>query len=88
MSKFGSWQRLRGVASSKSIEPALFVYKGKPPKRTPRNRMYVDTGSGLFNEVMKDVPVLAPSLQSFVRKEVREISLGNMTGVPHDEDDD
>ena len=86
MSKFGSWQKLRGIANSKSIEPALFVYKCKPPKCIPKNRMYVDTGSSLFNEVIKHVFVLAPHQQAFVPREVRATSLLTMVGVPHDED--
>ena len=87
MQQYGYWKRQRGIADSKSIEQALLVYKGSVPKTMPKNRMHVDAGSGLFNQVMKHVPVLAPILQSFVKKEVREISLGSMTGVPHDEDD-
>ncbi len=87
MQQYGYWKRQRGIANSKSIEQALLVYKGSVPNTMPKNRMYVDGGSSLFNQVVKHVPVLAPSLQSFVRKEVREISLGSMTGVPHDEDD-
>ncbi len=87
MQQYGYWKRQRGIANSKSIEQALLVYKGSVPKTMPKNRMHVDAGSGLFNQVMKHVPVLAPILQSFVKKDVREISLGSMTGVPHDEDD-
>ena len=33
------------------------------------------------------MPVLAPNLQAFVSREVRETSLSSMVGVPHDEDD-
>ena len=39
MAQLGHWGKQRGIANSKSIEPALFVYKGKPPKRMPRNRI-------------------------------------------------
>ena len=86
LSKFGSWQKLRGITNSKSIEPALFVYKGKAPKRIPKKRMYVDGGSSLFNEVMENVPLLAPQHQAFVHRNVRATSLLSMVGVPHDED--
>ena len=86
MSKFGSWQRLRGVASSKSIEPASFVYKGKAPTCIPKKRMYVDGGSSLFNQVMRSVPLLAPDKQAFVDRDVRAASLLSMVGAPHDED--
>ena len=46
-----------------------------------------ENGSSLFNQVVKNVPVLAPSLQAFVSRELRETSLLSMVGVPHDEDD-
>ncbi len=36
---------------------------------------------------MKNVPVLAPTLQAFVPRWVRETSLLSMVGAPHDEDD-
>jgi hypothetical protein len=87
MQNYGYWQRQRGVANSKSIEQVLLAYKGTMPKAMPKNRMYVDKGSGLFNQVVKYVPVLAPSLQTFVSRELRETSLLSMVGVPHDEDD-
>ena len=48
--------------------------------------MYVDAGSGLFIQVVRNVPVLAPKNQAYVSREVREKSLETMAGVPHHED--
>mgnify|MGYP000273262063 CR=1 FL=1 len=79
MHQYGYWKRQRGIANSKSIELCLLAYKGSVPKTMPKNRMHVDTGSSLFNQVVKNVPVLAPSLQAFVSRVVRETSLGSMT---------
>jgi hypothetical protein len=87
MHQYGYWKRQRGIANSKSIELCLLAYKGSVPKTMPKNRMHVDTGSGLFTQVVTNVLVLAPNLQAFVSQEVRETSLASMTGVPHDEDD-
>jgi hypothetical protein len=86
MQSYGYWKRQRGIANSKSLEQALYVYKGKVPKNMPKNRMYVDAGSSLFNQVLKNVPVLAPRHQAFVSRAVRETSLMSMVGVPHSED--
>ena len=71
MQQYGYWQRQRGLVSSKSLEPAFYVYKGKTPKHMPKNRMFADGGSSLFDQVMKNVPVLAPSQQAFVSRAVR-----------------
>jgi hypothetical protein len=50
--QYGYWKRQRGIASSKSLEQAFYVYTGKVPKHTPKNRMFVDPGSSLFNQVV------------------------------------
>jgi len=81
MSGYGYWKRQRGIANSKSLEVALYCYKGKSPKNQPKNRMHVDAGSCLFDSVLRNVPVLAPKHQAFVSKEVRETSLRSMQGV-------
>ena len=86
MSKYGAWQTRRGISNSKSIEPALLAYRGKALKCIPKKHMYVDGGSSLFNEVMQNVPLLAPQHQAFVHRDVRATSLLSMLGVPHDED--
>ena len=87
MQHYGYWKRQRGIANSKSLEQAFCVYKGKLPKNMPKNRMYVDVGSSLFNQVMKNVPVLAPKNHAYVSRAVRDTSLGSMVGIPHNEDD-
>ena len=45
-----------------------------------------DPGSSLFNQVVRNVPVLAPRHQALVGRGVRDISLASMTGIPHHED--
>ena len=86
MQQFGHWKRQRGIANSKSLEIALYAYKGGVPKNMPKSRMYVDAGSSLFNQVVKSVPVLAPQHQALVSKAVRETSVTSMVGVPDIED--
>ena len=86
MHQFGHWQRQRGLANSKSIEQAWYLYKGRLPKHMPKFRKDVDAGSPLFNQVLRNVPVLAPKHHAYVSKEVRQISLMSMTGVPHSDD--
>ena len=53
----------------------------------PKTRQHVDWNSPLFNQVMRNVPVLPPKLQAYVSRTVRDTSLQSMTGVPHDEDE-
>ena len=87
MQQYGYWKRQRGLANSKSLEQALYIFKGRTPKIMPKARHYVDSGSFLFNQVMKNVPVLAPKHQAFVCRAVREESIASMVGVPHDRDE-
>ena len=87
LQQYGYWKRQRGIANSKSLEQAFYVYKGKTPKHMPNCRLFVDPGSSLFNQAVKNVPVLAPRQQAFVSRAVRETSLNSMVSVPHDEDD-
>ena len=86
MLQYGHWKRQRGIANSKTLEQALLVYKEKVPKNMPKERVYVDAGSALFNQVVRNVPVLAPKNQAYVPRQVRDESVRNMTGVPHNED--
>ena len=88
MQQCGCWQRQRGMANSKSVEQAFYCYKGKTPKLMPKNRLHVDYGTSLFNQVMSNVPVLAPKLQAFVPRGVRDTSLDSMVGGPLDEDEE
>ena len=86
MQQFGYWRRQRGVARSKSIEQALFVYKGKVPRNLPKTRKFVDGGSAVFSSVVRNVPLLPPKSQAWVSKPQRDQSLASMVGTPHDED--
>ena len=86
MQQYGHWKRQRGIANSKTLEQCFCVYKGKMPRMMPKARMYVDQGSSLFNQVVRNVPVLAPRHQALVNRDVREASLASMTGIPHHED--
>ena len=51
-------------------------------------RSLVDEGSSLFNQVMRNVPVLSPKLQAWVEPSVREQSLRSMDGELPDETDE
>ena len=86
MAAYGHWKRQRGLANSRSIEQLFYVYKGHMPKTAPKKRMHVDPGSPLFNQVVRNVPVLAPKHQALVTREVRLTSLSTMVGIPQEED--
>ena len=86
MQQYGHWQRQRGLANSKSLEQAWYLYKGRVPKTMPKFRQNVDAGSPLFNQVVRNVPVLAPKHHAYVSKAVRQTSLATMTGVPQCDD--
>ena len=88
LSSFGYWRRQQGLANSKSIELALYCYKELAPKTRPKSRKYVDKGSGLFNEVVRNVPVLAPKFQAMVSKRAREKCLETMVGTPDVQDEE
>ena len=88
MHQYGYWKMQRGIANSKNLEAAIYAYKGKQPQSMPKARLYVDEGSLLFNEVVRNVPVLAPKYQALVPKAVREKSLETMVGVPGDDGGD
>ena len=88
MKQYGHFVRQRGVANSKSLELALYIYKGRKPKNYPKYRKYVDAGTSLFLEVVKNVPVLHPKNHAYVCRQVRESSLTSMIGIPRDQDDD
>ena len=85
MLQYGHWKRQRGLANSKTLEQAFLVYKEKVPKNMPKERVYVDAGSALFNQLLRNVPVLAPKNQAYVPRQIREVSLRCMIGVPHNE---
>ena len=87
MWQYGHWKRQRGLANSKSLEIALLADLGRVPNHIPKSRYYVDPGSALFNQVVRNVPVLAPKNQAYVPRQIREVSLRSMMGVPHNEDE-
>ena len=80
MQQYGHFQRQRGLANSRSHEVMLLCYKGRKPKQMAKIRQFVDAGSPLFNEVMRNVPVLPQKSHALVPKQVRETSLASMVG--------
>ena len=88
MHQYGHFKRQRGIGNSKTLEQALYCYKGNrpPTKNAPKTRMHVDAGSPIFNQVVRNVPVLHPRHQHLVSKEVREASLATMVGTPDAQD--
>ena len=88
MEQYCHWKRQRGIANSKSLEQALYVYTDRMPNNMPKKREYVDGGNPLLNEVVKNVPVLSPKHQALVSRKIRETSLTTMVGVDHTEDDE
>jgi hypothetical protein len=51
------------------------------PKQLAKMRVHVDGGSPMFNEVVRNVPVLAQKNHALVSRAIREQSLQAMTGV-------
>ena len=60
MEEHGYWKWKQGISNSGIIESFWFCFKGKKPSNIPQKPWYVDVGSPLFIELMKNVPVLAP----------------------------
>ena len=81
MQQYGHFKRQRGFANSRSHEVMLFAYKGRIPKHLPKVREHVDAGSLVWNEVVKNVPVLPQKSHALVSKQVRETSLQAMVGT-------
>ena len=81
MMQYSHFKRQRGVANSRSHELLFLCYKGRMPKQLAKTRTYVDGGSPMFNEVVRNVPVLAPKNHALVTRDIREKSLQSMTGV-------
>ena len=49
----------------------------------------MDEGSALFNQVMRNAPILSPKLQAWVPPSLRNQSLSSMNGeVPEDDEND
>ena len=81
MMQYGHFQRQGGIANSRSHELLFLCYKGRLPKDLAKIRRYVDAGSPVFNEVVRNVPVLPQTSHALVSREVRETSLQAMTGL-------
>ena len=81
MMQYGHFKRQRGVANSRSHELLFMCYKGRLPKQLAKSRFYVDAGSPMFSEVVRNVPVLAQKNHALVTRDIRETSLQTMTGV-------
>ena len=81
MMQYGLFQRQGGIANSRSHELLFLCYKGRVPKQLAKNRLYVDAGSAVFNDVVRNVPVLPQKSHALVSRKVRETSLQAMIGV-------
>ena len=81
MMQFGHFKRQKGIASSRSHELLFLCYKGRLPKHVAKTTVHVDGGSPVFNEVVRNVPVLPQKSHAWVSREVRETSLKAMVGV-------
>ena len=81
MVQYGFFKKQRGVANSRSHELLFLCYKGRLPKQLAKMRAHVDAGSLVFNEVVRNVPVLSQKRHALVSREIREKSLQSMIGV-------
>ena len=81
MMQYGHFKRQRGIARSRNHEILYLCFKHRMPKNLAKTRVYVDGGSAVFNEVVRNVPVLSHKHHALVSKEVREESLSAMVGV-------
>lgn len=81
MVQYGLFKRQRGVANSRNHELLFLCYKGRVPKLLARTRAHVDAGSLVFNEIVRNVPVLHPKGHALVSRAIRETSLRAMIGI-------
>ena len=81
MMQYGHFKRQRGIANSRSHEVLYLCYKHRAPKNLAKTRMYVDSGSAVWNQVVRNVPILSHKNHALVTREVREESLQSMIGV-------
>ena len=88
MMQHGHFQRQGGIANSRSHELLYCCYKGPAPKQIAKTmRQFVDPGTPVFNEVVRNVPVLSRPSHAMVSREVRETSLQAMIGVDVSEEE-
>ena len=81
MAQYGHFKKQRGIANSRSHELLFLCYKGRLPKLLAKTRVYVDAGSVIFNEVVRNVLVLSQKCHALVSREIREKSLHAMIGT-------
>ena len=81
MMQYGHFQRQWGIANSRSHELLFLCYKNRVPKQLAKVRMHVDAGSAVFNEVVRNVPVLPQKSHALVPREIRETCLQSMIGM-------
>jgi len=81
MMQYGHFQRQGGIANSRSHEMMYCCYKSRAPKQLAKTRQFVDPGTPVFNEVVRNVPVLSPKSHAMVSREIRETSLQAMIGA-------
>ena len=81
MQQYGHFKRARGIANSRSHELLFLCYKGRQPKQLAKMRAHVDGGSPVFNEVVRNVPVLPQKNHALVSRDIRDASLQTMIGV-------
>ena len=81
MLQYGHFLSQGGIANWRSHEVLLLCYKGRVPRHLAKTRAHVDTGSSVFNEVVRRVPVLRMTSHALVSREIRERSLQAMIGV-------
>ena len=81
MMQYGHFKKQRGIANSRSHELLFLGYRGRVPKQLAKLRMHVDGGSLVFNEVVRNVPVLPQKSHALVSREIRETCLQSMIGV-------
>ena len=78
---YGHFKTQRGVANSRNHEMLYMAYKTNIPKQLNKVRQYVDAGSTVFNDVVRNVPVLPQKSHALVCRKVRETSLQTMIGM-------
>ena len=69
------------MANSKTYEKVILCWKGNFPKGLPKDRLYVNAGSGLYVDTMVKVPVLHPKDLTYVDAPVLAESLKTMCGL-------
>ena len=81
LAEYGRHQRQKGVANSNTVESLLLCWKGKTPPGLPKQHMYVDMGSPIWMDFLRDVPLAHPERDLVhVEAEVKEAAYGYLGG--------